>query len=82
MRTILRTAVMGGETIHVPESNRRVLALGHVQRPGAYPLTGTHASWTSWHTGGPTDNADLTEATLARIILEAKSADRYQGDPG
>jgi protein involved in polysaccharide export with SLBB domain len=62
-------AVMGGETIHVPESNRRVLALGHVQRPGAYTVDRhTRILDLLALAGGPTDNADLTEATLTRII--------------
>lgn len=61
--------VFGGESIHVPQSNRRVLVLGQVQRPGAYTV--------DQHTrlldllalaGGPTAAADLQSATLTRIV--------------
>jgi len=61
--------VTGGETIHIPATNRRVLVLGQVQRPGAYTIDRyTRLLDLLAMAGGPTATAELSEATLTRSI--------------
>jgi len=61
--------VMGGETIYVPKGNRQVLVLGEVLRPGAFTVDqNTRILDLLALAGGPTDAADLNQATLTRIV--------------
>lgn len=62
-------AVQGGDILYVPQAFRRVLILGQVQRPGAYDIDGNSRLLDVVATaGGPTDRADLGQATLTRLV--------------
>lgn len=62
----LNMAVLGGDIIHVPRLNRRVLIFGEVARPGAYTIDEyTTLLDLVGLAGGPTERAKLDEVMIA-----------------
>jgi polysaccharide biosynthesis/export protein len=56
-----------GDTIYIPETDRNIVALGQVNRPGSYfLLEGQHLSDLLAATGGVTPKAGVTKAFLMR----------------
>lgn len=65
----INRVVTGGESLYVPQSNLRVLVLGQVQRPGAYTVDShTRLLDVLALAGGPASTADLSQATLTRVV--------------
>jgi protein involved in polysaccharide export with SLBB domain len=59
--------LLDGDTIFIPETDRSMVALGQVNRPGSYALLeGQHLSDLLAATGGPTQKAGLAKAFIMR----------------
>jgi polysaccharide biosynthesis/export protein len=59
--------LLAGDVLFIPETDRRIVALGEVGRPGAYDLLeGQRISELLAAAGGPTKKAGLTKAFIMR----------------
>ncbi len=59
--------LQAGDVLFVPETDRRIVVLGEIGRPGAYDLLeGQHVSDLLAAAGGPTQKAGLAKAFLLR----------------